>query len=376
MSLFQHGSSSTLSPLQTLPTGVAFPDMLPPTSLQIIPTVITPTGLTVMLTTTATPLSNFTSDPNNRPGAENGECRLLGPFALFIQGALGLLALLSLVYKRWKERPQRPIKIWAFDASKQVVGSALLHVANLLMSMLSSGEFTVKAGDYQANPCSFYLLNLAIDTTIGIPILVVLLRILHYAFALTPLANPPESIESGNYGQPPRAAWWGKQCIIYFLGLLGMKFCVFIIFQLCPWIIRVGDWALRWTEGNETVQIFFVMLFFPVVMNAIQYYIIDSFIKNQQPSEHEPIPSDDGEQSEDEHDRQPRRRRSRGPGHGVDGDIDSDQDSVTKDTDRVGVTEITDKRAIEGVRKSRSDPKKLHEYDPAKDGERGSSSGS
>ncbi|KAL8825429.1 MAG: hypothetical protein Q9191_004421 [Dirinaria sp. TL-2023a] len=349
--------------------------MLPPTSLEIVPTIITSTTLTVMLTSTATPSSNSTSDSNNRPGAENGECRLLGPFALFIQGALGLLALLSLVYKRWRERPQRPIKIWAFDASKQVVGSALLHVANLLMSMLSSGQFTVKAGDYQANPCSFYLLNLAIDTTIGIPILVILLRILHHGFALTPLANPPESIESGNYGHPPKAAWWGKQCIIYFLGLLGMKFCVFVIFQLCPWIIRVGDWALRWTEGNETVQIFFVMLFFPVVMNAIQYYIIDSFIKNQQHGEHEPILSDDGEQSEDEHDRRPRRRRSRGPRHSVDGAIDSDQDSATKDTDRVGVTEITDKGATESIRKSRSGPKKLDEYDPAKDGERGSSSG-
>ena len=34
------------------------------------------------------------------------------------------------------------------------------------------------------------------------------------------------------------------------------------------------------------------MLFFPVIMNATQYYIIDSFIK-QQITDHEPIPSDD-----------------------------------------------------------------------------------
>jgi FKBP-type peptidyl-prolyl cis-trans isomerase len=104
---------------------------------------------------------------------QNGECRLLGPFAIFVQGALGLLALLSLVYKRWRERPQRPLKIWFFDASKQVFGSVLIHLANLFMSMLSSGDFDVKkAGTYlqedpstgrQPNPCSFYLLNLAID---------------------------------------------------------------------------------------------------------------------------------------------------------------------------------------------------------------------
>ncbi|EKG21179.1 hypothetical protein MPH_01441 [Macrophomina phaseolina MS6] len=223
----------------------------------------------------------------------NGECRLLGSFALLIQGALGLLALLSLVWKRYRERPRRPLKVWAFDVSKQVVGSMMLHLANLFMSMLSSGDFRVAAEESlekhkpgfaqdkeMPNPCSFYLLNLAIDTTIGIPILVGLLRVLHVLFLKTPVANPPESIKSGHYGSPPRATWWLKQCFIYFLGLFGMKFCVFIIFQLLPWLGWVGDWALRWTEGNEALQIAFVMLIFPLVMNALQYYIIDSFIKD------------------------------------------------------------------------------------------------
>ena len=121
---------------------------------------------------------------------DNGECRLLGPFAILVQGALGLLALLALVYKRWRERPQRPLKIWFFDVSKQVVGSVLVHIANLLMSMLSSGQLSIKLnansvsgrqlgalailgarnvdkqGEYTPNPCSFYLLNLAIDVSV------------------------------------------------------------------------------------------------------------------------------------------------------------------------------------------------------------------
>lgn len=63
------------------------------------------------------------------------------------------------------------------------------------------------------------------------------------------------------------------------MGLLGMKICVFFLIQLLPFIVKVGDWALQWTEGNAAVQIFFVMLLFPVIMNAIQYYIIDIFIK-------------------------------------------------------------------------------------------------
>ena len=109
--------------------------------------------------------------------------------------------------------------------------------------------------------------------------MILLLRVLNFLASYTVLANPPESIESGNYGHPPHATWWLKQAIIYFMGLLGMKICVFFLIQLLPFIIKIGDWALQWTEGNTAVQIFFVMLLFPVIMNAIQYYIIDIFIK-------------------------------------------------------------------------------------------------
>ena len=210
----------------------------------------------------------------------------------------------------------------------------------------------------------------SLKTTIGIPILVVLLRLLTHGFSLTPLGNPPQSIHSGNYGRPPKTTWWLKQSFIYFLGLLGMKACVFFIFQICPWIIRVGDWALRWTEGNEMVQVFFVMLFFPVVMNALQYYIIDSFIKDQKPSDNGPDPSEhEDEANIDEHGRT-RRRRSRGGGEGHDGAHDTDPgNEITKDGAETKVSEGKDKPKLKG------EPKKLDEYDPAIDGEVSGSSG-
>ncbi|KAL8943445.1 MAG: hypothetical protein Q9216_001083 [Gyalolechia sp. 2 TL-2023] len=307
-----------------------------------------------------------TADGDPPSGAKSGECQLLGEASIFIQGALGGLALLSLVYKRWRERPQRPLKIWFFDVSKQVVGSVLLHVANLLMSMLSSGQFTVTlktdTGEYKANPCSFYLLNLAIDTTIGIPILIVLLRLLTYGFSLTPLGDPPESIQSGHYGRPARVSWWLKQSFIYFLGLLGMKACVFVIFQLCPWIVRVGDWALKWTEGNATVQVFFVMLFFPVVMNAVQYYIIDGFIKNQKPANPEA----------DEHDREDggdgRTQRSRAQAD--DEPSEDHEGEAVLPGDASVASDIEDKPLLaNGVTKLKTGGKRLEEYDPATDGE-------
>lgn len=71
-----------------------------------------------------------------------------------------------------------------------------------------------------------------------------------------------------------------------------MKICVLVIFVILPWISRAGDWALSWTEGNERLQIIFVMMLFPLIMNALQYYIIDSFIKAQH-IEHERLPQED-----------------------------------------------------------------------------------
>ena len=133
------------------------------------------------------------------------------------------------------------------------------------------------------------------------------------------MANPPESIRSGNYGHPARATWWLKQSVIYFLGLLGMKLCVFFIFQLLPWIAWVGDWALRWTEGSETLQILFVMFIFPLIMNALQYWIIDGFIKDPAGGEgHYTVAA--GEETDEESDDEwlERRRQRR----------DEDEDSV------------------------------------------------
>lgn len=108
--------------------------------------------------------------------------------------------------------------------------------------------------------------------------LYLLLKVLHHAFFFTPLANPPESIKSGHYGHPPHATWWLKQSLIYFLGLTGMKLFVWSLFALLPWLPWVGDWALRWTEGNERLEVAFAMFIFPLAMNAVQYWIIDNII--------------------------------------------------------------------------------------------------
>ena len=130
-----------------------------------------------------------------------------------------------------------------------------------------------------------------------------------------------------------------------------MKLVVAFLFRILPWLVYVGDWALKWTEGNEQLQIFFVMLFFPLVMNALQYYIIDGFIKGQKTEELEAEGQNDG--NEDEEDR------------ALAGDWDNPFEN--EDVDGLKRTVAVNDKQISSV--------KVHEeYNPEEDGEQSSSS--
>lgn len=94
-----------------------------------------------------------------------------------------------------------------------------------------------------------------------------------------------------------------------------MKLCVLALFALLPWIAWVGDWALRWTEGNTALQITFVMFVFPLIMNALQYWIVDGFIKDPagQESGYEGVgDGEDDDEDDDEWLERQRRRREAG----------------------------------------------------------------
>ncbi|KAI9835300.1 MAG: hypothetical protein M1819_002444 [Sarea resinae] len=91
-------------------------------------------------------------------------------------------------------------------------------------------------------------------------------------------------------------------------------------------------------------------------MNALQYYIIDSFIKDQTPSDHEPIPSEDGE----EHDHHHRRRRDSAESLASEGSLGDGNSGKS----------ITKFKPSEDKHKGHH--KKLSEYDPEADGDESS----
>lgn len=200
---------------------------------------------------------------------DRGQCLLLGPTALIVQALMGVLVIASLVFKRYREHPRRPWRVWTFDVSKQVIGQAFVHGLNLLIS-------GVVANISQGNPCDLYFLNILIDTTIGVGYIYL---ILHFTDRLFTDYFRLNGFKSGQYGDPPSLNYWFRQAFVYVLTILTMKLLVVGLFALWPGIFDVAEFLLNWADGKDKLRIIFVMGIFPIIMNVLQFWLIDSIVK-------------------------------------------------------------------------------------------------
>ncbi|KAG2195994.1 hypothetical protein INT47_011499 [Mucor saturninus] len=204
-------------------------------------------------------------------------CKLLDSFAIFVQLVLATLAFSTLYIKRQRESPQRPLFIWSFDVSKQLLGGGVIHTLNLVASHFFGKSLD---GEPESNPCVWYFLNILIDTTFGVLIIWAVLSSVKHLTRFYKL----DGFQSGVYGDPPlrnQIKMWAKQLGVYILALVTMKVVVLFLFGICPWLEGFGEWVLSWTAGNYRLQVLFVMLVFPLVMNIVQFWIVDTIVKHK-----------------------------------------------------------------------------------------------
>ncbi|KAH3683683.1 hypothetical protein WICPIJ_005367 [Wickerhamomyces pijperi] len=225
--------------------------------------------------------------PSPQPHPKEPQCQLLGPVSIVIQSLMALIVISSLVLKRYSEKSPRPWKVWIFDVSKQVLGAMGVHFLNVVLSLIKSKGLFLwvlsvlgihingKDGDQgDDDECKWYFISLFMDTTIGVPILYVCLLLTYqvcYMFKIT-------EIESGNYGNPPRLVPYVKQLMIFIVSLAFMKGIIFLLLYF-PVFMIYAEWVLSWSDHWPNLQIFLVMLVFPVILNCFQYYVIDNIIK-------------------------------------------------------------------------------------------------
>ncbi|KAI8914174.1 vacuolar membrane protein-domain-containing protein [Gorgonomyces haynaldii] len=198
---------------------------------------------------------------------QSEKCELTDSFAVIVQILLASLALSSLLYKRQREQPKRPLWIWFLDTSKQAIAASLVHFTNLFLSLISKDPQT-------DNPCVFYFLNLGLDTTVGVGILYLFLMWIHGLCSYVGVTE----IEMGVYGEPPKLYAWFKQLLIFLLAWVFVKLIVVLSIHNISFLIVFAEWILRPLTEQRT-QVIVVLFLFPLVMNIIQAWLTDTVIK-------------------------------------------------------------------------------------------------
>ena len=199
-------------------------------------------------------------------------CTLLGgAFNNLVQLGLAAAAVITLVYKRQSERPRRPWVVWTFDASKQAWAGLLQHLVNLAFGVLFA---SVKGSD--ASECAWYLLNFTISVFCGI-------FILHFAMKLYKKVVDRcnlHLLRSGEYGMPPSWKAWLAQLLVW--GFLAsaekLVTAAFVIVPLHPYLDTFGAFLERPLRPYPHIELLFVMVAAPVLLNILFFWAIDNII--------------------------------------------------------------------------------------------------
>lgn len=169
---------------------------------------------------------------------------------MLAQVALAALALSVLVFKRWRERPQRPHVVWLLDVSKQIISQGTAHICGIIIALVVHQRATL------TSECSWYFVAFTVDTTAGVLFTIALhsaaLRLAewHSAGVHRPLESDstPVGVENepwsaaiaacGSYGVPPSLRRWGLQAAEWTI-------CVIIARFLCGTLVR-------WSSSLQT----------------------------------------------------------------------------------------------------------------------------
>ena len=214
--------------------------------------------------------------PQLQSNIDKHNCRLFGPVSIIVQLLMGAVVLGTLAYKRQRERPQRPWRTWVLDISKQVTGQFMVHLLNVILSAVGTIHDS-------GNPCSLYFLNILLDSTLGVGMLCLFMRLLMYMFEPKLHVRGLESGEYDDLSHTPGESllpWqcWCRQTGVYVLALFLMKLCVSVMLVIFPFLIWFGNWLLNLFGDHRDWQVIFSMAIFPLAMNIVQFWLIDSML--------------------------------------------------------------------------------------------------
>lgn len=201
------------------------------------------------------------------------ECTLYGYFGWAVQAFLVLACFAALVFKRCRERPQRLWTVFLLDVSKQALSAAFAHTMNLLIATLLTHLES-------STQCVWYFVNITIDTSLGVFLCYLLVR----GFEALATRKGWDRVRTGKYDHFGSLdyAGWALQVGIWTAILASVKWTLFLgIYLNADYLSTAGEALIGWMDEYPRVELAVVMIFVPVVMNCVQFWVQDTFLKGQ-----------------------------------------------------------------------------------------------
>ena len=216
---------------------------------------------------------------NETSSTNESKCEMFGGFGFLIQAILGAAAFSVLILKRYIEKPRRPWKIWFYDVAKQIISSLFLHLFNLIISAVLSDD------ENDADACVWYFVTVVLDCTLGAFLSYIFMWLVDGIVSSSEL----EILKTGLYHEEYmegnkkcyKLKWkkYGAQLGVWLVVTLIVKLILLIMLKICKlFLVNLGGFFLS-PFSNAKVRLVMVMIIFPVLLNALYFWVVDNILK-------------------------------------------------------------------------------------------------
>ena len=215
----------------------------------------------------------------NETSTSESKCEMFGGFGFLIQAILGAAAFSILIVKRFVEKPRRPWKIWFYDVAKQIISSLVLHLFNLIISAVLSND------ENDADACVWYFVTVTLDCTLGAFLSYIFMWLVDGIVSSSEL----EILKTGLYYEEYmegnkkcyKLKWkkYGAQLGVWLVVTLIVKLILLIMLKICKlFLVNLGGFFLS-PFSNAKLRLVMVMIIFPVILNALYFWVVDNILK-------------------------------------------------------------------------------------------------
>lgn len=197
-------------------------------------------------------------------------CQLLDDFGIFIQLFLAFSSFFLLILKKLIEKTDRNWQTWTLDVSKQAISSTFCHFINLAISENNGKEYM--------NQCNWYFILLILDISLGTFLNIMIFK------QIEVFCSDFEEIRfvSGEYGKENVGKNWLLQTILWSsLTILVKLFLFLVVFMNFEFFSFLTNWVLAPFQINPHIELFYIMVFLPCVLNAIAFWVTDSYLQKE-----------------------------------------------------------------------------------------------